>query len=389
MTKSLLLALAGLALGVVAGLAIDRAPRAAPRVAGPMAAAELPTRFPGLPASLAAEEQARSLPRKLEALLHPVRQHQLPPAAILAELGVQPGMTIVDIGAGGGHLSFPLARAVTPTGRVYATDVDDRLVPLLQERAVREGVASLTAVLVGPDFDPFYRDKQFDLVIMCSVFEYLRSPSAFFRQLRPTVRAGSGRLAVLQGRTSATYFPTDFGASFRSADLLAEGPASPVGRRVPAALLERHAAGGIDADGMAALADAFNRLLDDPRLLGDLTAFAAATSPGHRDLFAGHGFDDVAVVRWIYRHFDATGLWDAPPATLSGPERNAVRTVNWLALLPRFRDGLPREIFARGIYLTPAGITRRLEAEGFRLVRSVTTLPAHDFLVFAPDRIRR
>ena len=387
-TNSLLLAVLGMVVGAIVGLGTDLGRSPPPSIAPPAEPAALPTRFPGLPPSLTAEEQARSLPLKLEALHHPLRQRQLPPDAILAELGVRPGLTIADIGAGGGHLSFPLARAVTPTGRVYATDVDDRLVPLLQERAVKEGVPSLIPVLVGPDFDPFYRDKQFDLVVMCAVFEYLRSPSDFFRQLLPTIRAGTGRLALLQGRTSAIYFPSDFGQSFRSDAVLAEGPESPLGRRLGLHALERHAQIGkgeaVDEALAATLTDGFNRLLVDPRLLAELAAFAEARNRNGRGLFAGHGVDDVAVVRWIHHHFDAVGLWDEPKADLAPHERNAVRTVNWMALLPYFRESLPREIFARGIYLTPQGIKRRLEAEGYRLVRSVTSLPAHDFLVFEP-----
>ncbi|MEZ4409059.1 MAG: hypothetical protein R3A52_21700 [Polyangiales bacterium] len=43
---------------------------------------------------------------------------------ILQAVDARPGMRIVDIGAGVGYYSFKLARAVGPTGVVYATDVD-------------------------------------------------------------------------------------------------------------------------------------------------------------------------------------------------------------------------------------------------------------------------
>jgi predicted methyltransferase len=42
------------------------------------------------------------------------------PVDMLAFIGVRPGMTVLDISAGGGYTSELLARAVGPTGRVYA-----------------------------------------------------------------------------------------------------------------------------------------------------------------------------------------------------------------------------------------------------------------------------
>ena len=42
------------------------------------------------------------------------------PVDLLAFTGVRPGMTVLDIGAGGGYTTELLARAVAPGGRVYA-----------------------------------------------------------------------------------------------------------------------------------------------------------------------------------------------------------------------------------------------------------------------------
>src|SRR5207302_945938 len=42
------------------------------------------------------------------------------PAEMLAFIGPRPGMTVLDISAGGGNTTELLARAVGPGGRVYA-----------------------------------------------------------------------------------------------------------------------------------------------------------------------------------------------------------------------------------------------------------------------------
>ena len=44
---------------------------------------------------------------------------------IFAALGVRPGVTVADVGAGDGFFTIRLARAVGSNGRVFAVDVDD------------------------------------------------------------------------------------------------------------------------------------------------------------------------------------------------------------------------------------------------------------------------
>jgi predicted methyltransferase len=49
---------------------------------------------------------------------------------LLAFLGVRPGMRVAEIGAGGGYVTELLARAVGPSGRVYAVNPPDLLAQL-------------------------------------------------------------------------------------------------------------------------------------------------------------------------------------------------------------------------------------------------------------------
>jgi predicted methyltransferase len=44
------------------------------------------------------------------------------PDRVMAELGLQPGNQVADLGAGGGYFTVRLARAVAPSGVVYAVD---------------------------------------------------------------------------------------------------------------------------------------------------------------------------------------------------------------------------------------------------------------------------
>ncbi len=370
----------GLILGVAMGSAWPVERPHVPRAADP-------TSYGTVAPSLAAEERDRSLELKVAALEHPVRDRQLPPDVILREISVKPGQIVVDIGAGTGRLSLPIARALQGSGRIYATDVDPRLVPVLREKAAREGLTTLQAVLVQPGFDPFYRGVVFDRVLLCSVFEYLQAPSAFFAALRPSLRPDTGRLAVLQGHSHARFFPTDFNVSFLRARLLAGGERSPVLQRlrpdVRMRLQALAADGPIDATLATDLAAEFDQLLADPRLLAELLWQDDPVLGSGAAWLQAIASDDRALLMWIHNHFDETGLWEGRRAPQGPVELAAVRTAVWTALLPYFAETLPREVYPRGIYLTAAGIARRLQAVGYRFVHTVADMPGHDFLIFA------
>ena len=54
---------------------------------------------------------------------------------------VRPGSTVIDVGAGMGYFSIPLARLVGPTGHVTAIDIQAKMLEALASRARRCGVS--------------------------------------------------------------------------------------------------------------------------------------------------------------------------------------------------------------------------------------------------------
>ena len=53
------------------------------------------------------------------------------PEQLLDALDITPGMTIADVGAGIGYFSWRLSKRVGPKGLVYATDIQKRMIALL------------------------------------------------------------------------------------------------------------------------------------------------------------------------------------------------------------------------------------------------------------------
>ena len=66
------------------------------------------------------------------------------PAEVVALMDLEPGMTVVDLGAGTGYFLGPLSAAVGGEGRVLGLDVEESLVTFMTKRAEREGWTNVT-----------------------------------------------------------------------------------------------------------------------------------------------------------------------------------------------------------------------------------------------------
>jgi ubiquinone/menaquinone biosynthesis C-methylase UbiE len=116
------------------------------------------------------------------------------PARLVAALDLLPGQRVADVGAGRGYLTFRLAEAVGPTGRVVATDIDAAAL------AVVEGQhrANVVTRRVAAD-DPGLEPASYDVVLLSEVDQYLPDRVAYLRKLRAALAPG-GRLAVTNRR---------------------------------------------------------------------------------------------------------------------------------------------------------------------------------------------
>ena len=131
--------------------------------------------------------------RYLAKLEDPARAEWQKPDEVLDALGLRPGDTVCDIGAGPGWLSLRAARRVGPEGRVYAVDVEPRLLAVLHERMRTAGVSNVTPVFALPD-DPLVPPGSCDLVLVVNAYHHFPDGPAYLGKLARLLAPG-GRIA--------------------------------------------------------------------------------------------------------------------------------------------------------------------------------------------------
>jgi ubiquinone/menaquinone biosynthesis C-methylase UbiE len=108
---------------------------------------------------------------------------------------IAPGGQIADVGAGSGWFTVRAARRVGPSGMVYAVDINPKYVRQIEERAKKERLPQVRAV-VGEIADPRLPPGAIDAVLLLKTYHELGEPvamaKAILRALKPC-----GRLAVI------------------------------------------------------------------------------------------------------------------------------------------------------------------------------------------------
>jgi ubiquinone/menaquinone biosynthesis C-methylase UbiE len=115
---------------------------------------------------------------------------------ILAALQAEPGKRIADVGAGEGFYSLRIARAVGPSGRVTAVDIDEKYLDKLRARLQQDNVTNID-VVVGAVDDPRLPANTFDAVLIYNSYHEMTSPEPILKSILAALNPG-GRLVMAE-----------------------------------------------------------------------------------------------------------------------------------------------------------------------------------------------
>jgi ubiquinone/menaquinone biosynthesis C-methylase UbiE len=132
----------------------------------------------------------------IKTLEAPARIASLRIDEVVARLKVTPGQTVADLGAGTGAFSLPLAKAVGPSGKVYAVEIDRGLGDYIAKKAA-EARASNVHVIIGKPTDPALPESNFDLAFMNDVLHHVEDRAGYLKQAARYLKSG-GRFVVIE-----------------------------------------------------------------------------------------------------------------------------------------------------------------------------------------------
>jgi ubiquinone/menaquinone biosynthesis C-methylase UbiE len=126
------------------------------------------------------------------------REEEEQPRLAIEALNIPKGATVADIGAGSGYITALLARRVGPSGKVYANDIQARMLDLLRRNMAQQKLANVEPVLGAID-DPKLPADAIDLALMVDVYHEFSEPQKMLRGIRSALKT-DGRMALIEYR---------------------------------------------------------------------------------------------------------------------------------------------------------------------------------------------
>lgn len=121
-------------------------------------------------------------------------QAELDAPKVVDVLGLQPGMTMADVGSGGGAMTVVLGKWIG-TGRIFATDITEHALRWTRQYVEKEGLKNVTAIK-GAAAATNLPDACCDAVLLRHVYHHITEVEAFNKSLLASLKPG-GRLAII------------------------------------------------------------------------------------------------------------------------------------------------------------------------------------------------
>jgi ubiquinone/menaquinone biosynthesis C-methylase UbiE len=148
------------------------------------------------PVDASAQLGSRETKEWIQNLDRPERIAGLKIDEVLAVLKLKPGDNVADIGSGTGAFSLPFAKAVAPSGKVYAVDIDPGLLDYIAQKAKKENVGNIQTVK-GEFSDPKLPNHDVDLAFFHDVLHHIQNRQAYLKMLGTYIKP-TGRIALIE-----------------------------------------------------------------------------------------------------------------------------------------------------------------------------------------------
>jgi len=127
------------------------------------------------------------------------------PQRRLKKVRLKEGMVVVDYGCGPGSYTLPVAKLVGPKGKVFAVDIQPLAIKTIKEKAARESLANVEAILVD-SHNTGIQDSSIDLVLLLDTLHLINDHHALFQEIHRILKQDglifmdSGHMKMSRGR---------------------------------------------------------------------------------------------------------------------------------------------------------------------------------------------
>jgi ubiquinone/menaquinone biosynthesis C-methylase UbiE len=337
----------------------------------------------------------RSSPLSPELIERQVRRAGIEQTEKLMDLlKIEPGMTVLDIGAGSGQYSYKFAERLKGTGKVFATDINAEMIKYLKQQAEVKNLANIFPVLVKPSgLDKFYTNNKFDLIFVAHTYHYLQDRTGYFRKLRGSL-SGNGRLVILNRRNFAKFSPGDISdLSGLIKQLSSEKPDSPFFsclRESTRRLLSEPLNDRTRISLEKAVVAEFNNMINDRYFLSNFVSNGSISEEGVHFTAEERDF-----VNWAWRYLtaedkvvDLKGVLDTGNRDVTPKHYSYVSSINTILIVQEFRKylygGKPAPYLPGGYgsLRENSGMQEELASAGYVLEDKYDFIPFELILVF-------
>jgi ubiquinone/menaquinone biosynthesis C-methylase UbiE len=144
----------------------------------------------------ASQLASRPAPDWIARLERPERVAGLKIDYIISKLELKAGQVVADIGAGPGVISLPMAKAVAPSGKVYAVDIDRAFTDHIAMRAREQHVSNVKPIL-GTIDDPALPAADVDVALFHDVLHHIQDRETYLQSTAKYVKS-NGRIAIVE-----------------------------------------------------------------------------------------------------------------------------------------------------------------------------------------------
>jgi putative heme-binding domain-containing protein len=129
------------------------------------------------------------------------------PDSLVSALEIPRGATVAEIGSGTGYFTWRLAEKVGPAGKVFAVDVQQKMLDLTAETLRKHQLANVDLVL-GAENDPHLPSASLDLVLLAYSYHEFSEPEAILSAVQHSLKP-DGRLVIIEFAEGHPFGPQD------------------------------------------------------------------------------------------------------------------------------------------------------------------------------------